>query len=95
MVEEIVDGVYDITCDEADGKRYRVFFFDTDVPTLIDASLESTVESVFDGIDEIGVDPERLLITHGDGDHIGGFDAIADRYDVEPRLPEQTNGDGP
>ena len=93
MVEEIVDGVYDITCDETDGKRYRVFLFDTDVPTLIDAGLESTVESVFDGINEIGVNPERLIITHGDGDHIGGFEAIADRYDIDTWLPEQTETD--
>ena len=63
MVDEIVDSVYDITCDEADGKSYRVFLFGTDAPTLIDAGLESTVESVFDRIDEIGVEPERLLIT--------------------------------
>ena len=93
MVEEIVDTVYDITCDQADGKRYRVFLFDTEVPTLIDAGLESTVESVFDGINEVGVEPERLIITHGDGDHIGGFEAIADRYDVETWLPEQTETD--
>lgn len=93
MVEEIVDDVYDITCDEADSKRYRVFLFDTEHPTLIDAGLESTVDAVFDGIEEIGVEPERLIITHSDGDHIGGFEAIADRYDVDTWLPEQTQTD--
>ena len=93
MVEEIVDNVYDITCDEADSKRYRTFLFDTDSPTLIDTGLESTVESVFDGINEVGVDPERLIITHGHGDHIGGFEAIVGRYDVETWLPEQTETD--
>ena len=93
MTEEIVENVYDITCDKSDGKRYRVFLFDTNLPTLIDAGLETTVESVFDGIDEISVEPERLLITHGDGDHIGGLEAIADRYDTETWLPEQTEMD--
>jgi hydroxyacylglutathione hydrolase len=90
MAEEIVDGVYDITCDDTDGKRYRVFLFDTDVPTLVDAGLESTVESVFEGIDHIGVEPERLVTTHGDGDHIGGLEAISDRYELETWVPEQT-----
>jgi hydroxyacylglutathione hydrolase len=93
MVEEIVSGVYDITCDDTDGKRYRVFLFDTDVPTVIDAGLESTVESVFEGIDDIGVEPEHLIITHGDGDHIGGFEAISDRYELETWVPEQTAAD--
>jgi hydroxyacylglutathione hydrolase len=90
MAEEIVSGVYDITCDDTDGKRYRVFLFDTDVPTLVDAGLESTVESVFEGIDHIGVEPKRLIITHSDGDHIGGLEAISNRYELETWVPEQT-----
>jgi hydroxyacylglutathione hydrolase len=34
-------------------------------------------------------EPERLLVTHGDGDHVAGADAIVDRYDVEFFAPEQ------
>lgn len=90
MVEEIASDIYDITCDDTNGKRYRVFLFNTDVLTLIDAGLESTVESVFEGIDNIGIEPERLIITHGDGDHIEGFEAISDRYELETWVPEQT-----
>ncbi len=91
MPTELIDGVYDITCrEEPSGKRYRVFLFTGEVPTLFDAGFESTAETVFDAIDRIGTEPERLVITHGDGDHIDGFDAIVDRYDIETWVPKQT-----
>jgi glyoxylase-like metal-dependent hydrolase (beta-lactamase superfamily II) len=89
MPTELVNGVYDITCREENGKRYRVFLFTGETPTLLDAGLADTVEAVFDGVADVGVEPERLIITHGDGDHIGGFDAMVDRYDVETWVPEQ------
>lgn len=93
MPTELVDGVYDITCREDDGKRYRVFLFTGDTPTLLDAGLADTTEAVFDGVAEVGVEPERLIITHGDGDHVGGFDAMVDRYALETWVPEQTDLD--
>lgn len=94
MPTELADGVYDITCrTEESGKRYRVFLFTAGTPTLFDAGFASTAEAVFEGVDEIGVEPERLLITHGDGDHVDGFDAIVDRYDPETWVPEQTELD--
>lgn len=95
MPTEIMDGVYDITCRTLDsGKRYRVFLFTGETPTLVDAGLSETAGTVFDEIEEIGVDPERLIITHGDGDHIGGFDAMVDQYGVETWLPEQLDDPG-
>lgn len=93
MPTEIVSGVYDITCRDENGKRYRVFLFTGGTPTLVDAGLADTTEAVFSGIDAVGVEPERLVITHGDGDHIGGFDAMVDRYAVETWVPEQTQAD--
>ncbi|RQH02338.1 MBL fold metallo-hydrolase [Natrarchaeobius oligotrophus] len=91
MPTEIVDGVYDITCkhDESymGGARYRVFLFDGDVPTIIDAAFPDTTNRLIDGIEKTGVVPERLLITHGDGDHIGGYNALVDRYGVETWVP--------
>jgi glyoxylase-like metal-dependent hydrolase (beta-lactamase superfamily II) len=86
--------VYDITCHEVDGARYRVFFFTDGTPTLLDAGPADTAEAVFEGIADIGVDPERLIITHGDGDHVGGFDAMVDRYGVDTWIPEQTDHNG-
>lgn len=94
MPTELVDGVYDITCREEDsGKRYRVFLFTEGTPTLFDAGLADTAEAVFDGLAAVGVEPERLIVTHGDGDHVGGFDGVADRYDLETWVPEQTELD--
>jgi glyoxylase-like metal-dependent hydrolase (beta-lactamase superfamily II) len=91
MYTEIADGVYDVTCrDEEGGKRYRVFFFTDGTPTLVDAGLEDTVDAVTRAVADIGVEPERLVVTHGDGDHIGGFDALASTYDLETWVPEQT-----
>ncbi len=91
MPTELTDGVYDITCrKEESGKRFRVFFLTDGTPTLFDAGFAETADRVADGIAEIGVEPERLIITHGDGDHVDGFDAIVDRYDLETWVPEQT-----
>lgn len=88
MPREIVPDVYDVTClDEPDGKRYRAFLFTDGTPTLFDAGLERTTDALIDGIEAVGVDPERLVITHGDGDHVGGFDAVVDRYGVETLVP--------
>lgn len=94
MPAEITEDVYDITClDEPDGKRYRAFLFVDGIPTLFDAGLASTTDALFEGIDEVGVEPERLVITHGDGDHIGGFDDVVDRYDVETWVPDRLESD--
>lgn len=90
MPTQVVEDVYDITCRELEsGKRYRVFYFTDGTPTLLDAGLEDTVDAVAEGIESIGVEPERLIITHGDGDHIGGFDGLVERYEIETWIPEQ------
>lgn len=70
---------------------YLVF---DDVPTLIDTGFEDTTARLFEGIEAIGGEPERLVITHGDPDHIGGFDDVVERYDVETWVPEQTDASG-
>lgn len=93
MPEELVSGVYDITCREEDGKRYRAFLFTEGTPTLFDTGLESTTDALLDGIDDVGVDPERLVVTHGDGDHVGGFDAVVEAYEPETWVPEGTTVD--
>lgn len=93
MPTELLDGVYDITCRDIDGKRYRVFLLTAGTPTLFDTGLPDTTDAVFDGIVDVGVEPERLILTHGDGDHVGGFDAIVDRYDPETWVPEPTELD--
>jgi glyoxylase-like metal-dependent hydrolase (beta-lactamase superfamily II) len=37
------------------------------------------------------VTPERLIITNGDPDHVGGFDTVVDQYSVNTWIPEQTS----
>jgi hydroxyacylglutathione hydrolase len=89
---EITDGVYDITArEEPSGKRYRVFLFTEGTPTLVDTGLPDSVETVVAGIEEVGVEPERLIVTHGDGDHVGGFDGIVEAFDPETWVPEATD----
>lgn len=92
MPTELADGVYDITCKvEESGKRYRVFLLTDGTPTLFDTGFAGSADRISDGIAEIGIEPKRLIITHGDGDHVDGFDAIVDRYDVETWVPRQTS----
>lgn len=88
MPTEIEPGVWDITTRKDDnGRRYRVYLVQDEVPTLVDTGHASTVETLFDGIAEVGVEPDRLLLTHGDGDHAAGADAIVDRYGVDVYAP--------
>ncbi|SNR66740.1 MBL fold metallo-hydrolase [Halorubrum vacuolatum] len=92
--------VYDITWQAADegpeitaGERHRTYFYDfeDDVPTLIDTCFQNRVEYLFEGIEQIGVEPERLLITHRHLDHIGAFDEVVERYDLETWVHEKDN----
>lgn len=94
MHTKILDGVFDITTELTDdGKRYRVFLFTDGTPTLIDAGFSDSTEALFEGIEEVGVEPEQLIITHGDPDHIGGFDAVVEEYDLETWVPALTEAD--
>ena len=88
MIEELATDVYDITIAERNGARYRVYLFDGEVQTLVDAGFADTVEVVADRLDELGVEPARLVITHGDPDHAGGLAGLAERYDLETWVPE-------
>jgi glyoxylase-like metal-dependent hydrolase (beta-lactamase superfamily II) len=93
MPEEILPDVYDITVMEGEGRRFRAYLFDGPVPTLVDTGLEATTEALFDGLTDLGVEPERVIITHHDGDHTGGLPAVVDRFDPEVFVPEQTPDD--
>jgi hydroxyacylglutathione hydrolase len=91
-VSEVVEGVYDITCsDMKDRGRIRAFLFDGEVPTLIDTGLPGSAETLLAGIDTTDVTPDHLLLTHADMDHIGGIDAVAERYNVETYFPKESD----
>lgn len=87
MPTEPIGGVFDVTCVERDGRRIRAFLFDGDSPLLVDCGLAETAETLVAGIEETGVTPERLVLTHADPDHVGGWDAVVEAFDVETYAP--------
>lgn len=88
MESEIQPGVYDLTTRrEDDGRRYRVYLFDEEVPTLVDAGHRGTGDVVEDRLSRLGIEPRRLLVTHDHGDHVGGLDELAERFDLEVCSP--------
>lgn len=91
MPAEVVDDVYDITCRRHSGRRFRVYLDVRDVPTLFDAGFADTVSAVEDGLDALGVAPERLVLTHADQDHAGGVDALVERYGLETWAPAESD----
>jgi len=87
-VTEIAPDVYDITVKTAPDARWRVFCFDGDTPTLVDAGFEDTVDVVADALADLGITPERIVITHGDPDHVAGLASLVERFDLETWVPE-------
>ena len=86
MHTEPLPGVFDVTCTETASGRIRAFLFDDG--TLVDCGLSNTTTELLDGIAETDVDPERLVVTHADRDHVGGFDAVVRDHWVETYVPE-------
>jgi glyoxylase-like metal-dependent hydrolase (beta-lactamase superfamily II) len=94
MPTEIHPGVYDITIRQDDnGRRYRVYLVEDDVPTLVDTGFADTTDALFEGIEATGLEPERVVITHADTDHVEGLPAVVDAYDVETHVPELSDVD--
>jgi glyoxylase-like metal-dependent hydrolase (beta-lactamase superfamily II) len=83
---ELLDGVYDITCAETETGRIRAFLFADG--TLVDCGLPSTTDALLSGIGATGVEPQRLIVTHADRDHVGGFDALVRELWLETHVPE-------
>lgn len=94
MPTEVAPDVHEISAWSADGgKDYRVFLFTAGTPTLFDTAKPDTASGIVEGIEAVGTRPERIVITHGDGDHVGGFDALVERYDPETWVPARTTLD--
>ncbi|WP_276259603.1 MBL fold metallo-hydrolase [Haloglomus litoreum] len=73
------------------GRHHRSYLLDfpDDVPTLVDTSMPAQADRLLAGIEQVGVEPERLLITHRHLDHVGGIDAVVDRYDPTVWYPAE------
>lgn len=95
MPTNVYGDVYDITVarkETSNGdRRFRAFLVDDEPVTLVDTGLPGSTAALFEGLDELGVTPDRVVVTHGDPDHIGGFDAVVDRYAPETWVPEETD----
>lgn len=92
-VTEIAPDVYDITVKRADDARWRVFLLDGETPALVDAGFDDTVDVVAAAAERLGITPERIVITHGDPDHVGGLAGLARRFDLETWVPEGVDVD--
>ncbi|WP_227355812.1 MBL fold metallo-hydrolase [Haladaptatus salinisoli] len=79
-----------MTVRQGDDARYRVFLFDGARPTLVDTGFEDTTDVVGSALDELEIDLKRVIVTHGDPDHVGGLAEIAETHDVETWVPDQT-----
>lgn len=93
MATEITPDVYDITVKTAPDARWRVYLFDGETPTLVDTGFVDTVDTIADELDALGISPERVVVTHGDPDHIGGLAGLLDRFDAESWVPEGVETD--
>lgn len=87
-IDEIAPDIYDITVKEADDARWRVFLFDGATPTLVDAGFADTVDVVAAAAEQLGIVPKRVIITHGDPDHVGGLAGLVERFDLETWVPD-------
>lgn len=55
--------------------------------TLVDTGWPDTTDELLAALDDEGVTPERVFITHNGHDHFGGLDAVMDRYRPELVVP--------
>jgi len=91
-ITEVAEGVYDLTLTRSPA-RYRSFLFDWDRPTLVDCGPAPASETLLARLETLDIPPERLVLTHADHDHVGGFDAVVDRYGPETYVPVQSTLD--
>jgi glyoxylase-like metal-dependent hydrolase (beta-lactamase superfamily II) len=88
-ITEVAPDVYDLTLSD-EPARYRSFLFDWGTPTLIDTGPHDTSQKLLQRLESVGIAPERLLLTHTDHDHVGGYDAVLDKYSPETYVPAQS-----
>lgn len=92
MARELAPDVYELPVTDDDAERtLRAYLVEgEDEATLIDAGLDETTGALFSELDDRGVEPDRVVVTHYDGDHVGGLPAVVERFDPTVHLPEPT-----
>lgn len=93
-VEELRPGVYDVTVATRGRARYRVHYVANAAPICFDTGFADTADALADALEDAGFAPEHVVVTHGDHDHVGGFETIADRFDATTHLPRESADPG-
>jgi glyoxylase-like metal-dependent hydrolase (beta-lactamase superfamily II) len=63
------------------------FLVDVERPTLVDTGWADTTTDLLAALDDAGVVPERVVLTHDGRDHYGGLDAVMAAFDPELVVP--------
>lgn len=100
---EVTDSVYGIDTELFGPSFTSVYLFDDDEPTLVDSGPAANVDTVVEGLREIGFDPgtlENVVLSHVHADHSGGAGALlehapeADVYIHEMTAPHLIDPSG-
>ncbi|WP_227356787.1 MBL fold metallo-hydrolase [Haladaptatus salinisoli] len=83
MATQLSEGLWHVDCRTRD--RPNVYIVDDGVRTLVDAGWPGDEETVRDGLDEAGFEPEdidQVLLTHYDADHVGTLARLTPSLDA-------------
>ena len=69
------------------GKLVNVFLVQADVPVLVDAGGPREAGALVAELHAEGVEPNLVLLTHGDFDHFGGAAAVRDEFGAPIAAP--------
>jgi glyoxylase-like metal-dependent hydrolase (beta-lactamase superfamily II) len=83
-VRRVAEGVYAL---DAAGSMSNVFLVEAEVPTLVDTGVPRHAKAILAELREAGVEPGRILLTHGDFDHVGGAAFLREQTGAEVCAP--------
>jgi glyoxylase-like metal-dependent hydrolase (beta-lactamase superfamily II) len=83
-MREVAKGVFQL---DAGGKLVNVFLVQADVPVLVDAGGPRQAAALVDELDDEGIEPKLVLLTHGDFDHFGGADLVREAFGAPVAAP--------
>lgn len=83
-MRRVAQGVYAL---DAAGSMSNVFLVEAEVPTLVDTGAPGRAKAILAELREAGVEPGRILLTHGDFDHVGGAAFLREQTGAEVCAP--------